>query len=116
MKELEWSQQFSNYKSMGIFADAQGPQSLVGSGQSLNSSEILWLSSSPDPIKNEGARDVTTFSPIITLWKLSVAMETRVLTDLAQNIMQSFPHPNNASDKICLEFAHWSQGYSCLKV
>ena len=24
MKELEWSQDFSNYKSMGIFQDAQG--------------------------------------------------------------------------------------------
>ena len=35
MKELECSQDFSHYKSMGIFPDAQGqltPQSLVGSG------------------------------------------------------------------------------------
>ena len=35
MKELECSQDFSNYKSMGIFPDAQGqltPQSLVPSG------------------------------------------------------------------------------------
>ena len=29
-------------------------------------------------IKNEGARVFTTFSPIITLWELFVAMETRV--------------------------------------
>ena len=36
MKELECSQDFSHYKSMGIFPDAQGqltPQSLVRSGQ-----------------------------------------------------------------------------------
>ena len=32
-----------------------------------------------DPIKNEGARVFTTFSPIIYLWELSVAMDTRVL-------------------------------------
>ena len=35
MKELEWSQDFSHYKSMGIFQIAQGqltPQSLVRSG------------------------------------------------------------------------------------
>ena len=35
MKELECSQDFSHYKSMGIFPDAQGqlsPQSLVQSG------------------------------------------------------------------------------------
>ena len=29
-----------------------------------------------DPIKKEGARVLTRFSPIITLWELSVAMET----------------------------------------
>ena len=44
MKELECSQTFSHYKSMGIFPDAQGqltPQSLVRSSQILNSSEML---------------------------------------------------------------------------
>ena len=43
MKELEWSQDFSQYKSMGIFQDAQGhlaPQSLVESGPNWNLSEI----------------------------------------------------------------------------
>ena len=50
MKELECSQDFSYYKSMGIFQDAQGqltPQSLVESGPNSNLSEILWLSSLP---------------------------------------------------------------------
>ena len=44
MKELECSQDFSHYKSMGIFPDAQGqltPQSLVRSGRTSNSSEML---------------------------------------------------------------------------
>ena len=44
MKELECSQNFSHYKSMGIFPDAQGqltPQSLVRSGPNSNSSEML---------------------------------------------------------------------------
>ena len=43
MKELECSQ---DYKSMGIFPDAQGqltPQSLVRSGRISNSSEMLWM-------------------------------------------------------------------------
>ena len=31
-----------------------------------------------DPIKNEGPRVFTTFPPIINLWELSVAMDTRV--------------------------------------
>ena len=46
MKELECSQDFSHYKSMGIFPDAQGqltPQSLVRSGRISNSSEMLWM-------------------------------------------------------------------------
>ena len=68
MKALECSQDFSHYKSMGIFPDAQGqltPQSLVRSGQISNSSEMLWMSLlsgkyEEDPIKNEGARVVTT--------------------------------------------------------
>ena len=44
MKELECSQDFSHYKSMGIFPDSQGqltPQSLVRSGRISNSSEML---------------------------------------------------------------------------
>ena len=44
MKELECSQDYSHYKSMGISPDAQGqltPQSLVRSGQILNSSEMF---------------------------------------------------------------------------
>ena len=31
-----------------------------------------------DPIENEVARVLTNFFPIITLWELSAAMETRV--------------------------------------
>ena len=54
LKELECSQDFSYYKSMGIFQDAQGqltPQSLVKSGPNSNLSEILWLSSLPVSMK-----------------------------------------------------------------
>ena len=44
MKEQECSQDFSHYKSIGIFPDAQGQlalQSLVESGQISNSIEML---------------------------------------------------------------------------
>ena len=46
MKELEFSQDFSHYKSMGIFPDAQGqltPQSLVRSGRISNSFGVLLM-------------------------------------------------------------------------
>ena len=71
MKELECSQDFSHYKSMGIFPDAQGqltPQSLVRSGRISNSVRYYGCSRyckyEEDPIKNEGARVDTTFSPL----------------------------------------------------
>ena len=65
---------FSPYKSMGFFSYAQGqltPQSVVQSGRISNSSEMLWIMDvlvtckyEEDPIKNEGARVLTTFSPL----------------------------------------------------
>ena len=68
---------FSHYKSMGIFPDAQGqltPQSEVEPGRNSNSSEILLIrdimvvlvipKNEEDPIKNEAAREATTFSPL----------------------------------------------------
>ena len=45
---------FSQYKSMGIFSDAQGqltPQSLIKPGRNSNSSMILWLSLLPASMK-----------------------------------------------------------------
>ena len=54
MKELECSQDFSHYKSMGIFPDAQGqltPQSLVRSGRISNSSEMLYMFLLPASMK-----------------------------------------------------------------
>ena len=54
LKELECSQDFSHYKSMGIFPDAQGqltPQSLVRSGRISNSSDMLWMFSLPASTK-----------------------------------------------------------------
>ena len=54
MKELECSQDFSQYKSMGIFPDPQGqltPQSLVQSSRISNSSEMLWMFLLPASMK-----------------------------------------------------------------
>ena len=53
-KMVECSQDFSHYKSMGIFPEAQGqltPQSLVRSGRISNSSEMLWMFSLPASMK-----------------------------------------------------------------
>ena len=68
MKELECSQDFSHYKSMGIFPDAQGQltrQSLARFGQVSNIVRdvvdvLVTCQYEEDPIKNEGARVFTT--------------------------------------------------------
>ena len=54
MKELECSQDFSRYTSIGIFPDAQGQltlQSLVRSGRISNSSEMIWMFLLPASMK-----------------------------------------------------------------
>ena len=51
MKELDCSQDFSHYKSIGIFPDVQGlltPQSLIRSSRISNPSEMLWMFSLPE--------------------------------------------------------------------
>ena len=48
MKALEWLYNFSVYKSMGFFQDAQGqltPQSLIQSYEISKPYKILWMSS-----------------------------------------------------------------------
>ena len=37
-------------------------------------------------------------------------------SDLDQNLLKPFPHPNDASDIISFKSADWLQRYSCLKV
>ena len=74
MKELECSQDFSHYKSMGIFTDAQGqltPQSLVRSGRISNSSEMLWMFLLPASMKKIQSKTRTVrgsdYSPAVEL-------------------------------------------------
>ena len=72
MKELECSQDFSLYKSMGIFPDAQGQLNSAVLGPIWPNFELfrdimhvlVTCKFEEDPIKNEGARVFTTFSPL----------------------------------------------------
>ena len=47
-----------------------------------------------------GEEDFFYVFPIVSLWELSVAMETRVLIRPGPKPNATFPHPNDASDKI----------------
>ena len=122
--KLECSQDFSHYKSMGIFLYAQGqltPQSMVRSCRISNSSEMLWMSSLPASMKNirsknEGARVFTIFSSLLPYGSYLLQWKPEFKCYLVQNLMQSIPHPNNASDKIWLNSECWLRRYSYLKV
>ena len=60
-----------------------------------------------DPIKNEGARVDTTFSPLLHYGTYPLPWTSEFCSDLAQNLMQPSPHPNDVSDKISIRLAHW---------
>ena len=105
MKELECSQDYSHYKSMGIFPDAQGQltlQSLVRSGRITDPSEMLWMFSLPASMKKirskmkalECSQHFPHYNPMG-----AIRCHGHQSSDLAQNLMQPFPHPNDASDK-----------------
>ena len=61
---------------------------------------LVACKSEEDPIKNEGALSVDKTFLIITLWELSGATKPEFRSDRAKNLMQPFPYPNYASDKI----------------
>ena len=91
MKELECLQDFSHYKSMGIFPDAQGQltlQSLVRSGR------ISLLPASIKKIRSKmKALECSQHFPIITLYELFVATETRVPILPGPKLNAINPHP-----------------------
>ena len=99
-EKMRWHS-FPHYKSMGIFYDAQGQLTLlsvVRSGQISNSWKLLCMSSLPASIKRIRSKTGEKtwwrpFPPIITLWELSVAIETRVLTWSAPKPNAAFPPP-----------------------
>ena len=94
---------------MGIFPDAQGqltPQSLVRSGQISNSSEMLWMFSLPASMRKilskMKALEWTQHFPHYNPMGYLLPWKPEFQSYLVQNLMQSIPHPNDASDKIWL--------------
>ena len=69
-----------------------------------------------DPIKNEGARVLITFFPLLPYGSYPLPWTPEFQSDLAQNLMQPFPHPNGGSDKILLRLAHCLRRHSSLKM
>ena len=82
-----------------MFSNAKGqltPKSVIGPGQISNSSEIPCTSSLPASIKRirkQPRKRGNTVIPSITLWELSVAMETKVLNRFVPKYNTAFPQP-----------------------
>ena len=55
-----------------------------------------------DPIKNCRENVMTLFSPLQPYGSYPLPWKPEFWSDLHQNLMQPFPHPNDASDKIWL--------------
>ena len=124
MKELECSQDFSHYKSILIFPDAQGQltwKSLIRFCPISYSSEMLWMSSLPASMKKiqskmkvlECSQHFPHYNP---MGAICCHGNQEFQSYLVQNLMQSIPHPNDAPDKIWLRLAHWLRRYSSLKM
>ena len=73
------------------------------------------MSSLPASIKMIGSKTTEKrwrhHFPIRIQWGISDVMETRVWTNLPQNLMQPFPHPNDATHKIWSRLTNWLQRY-----
>ena len=85
MKALECSRDFSHYKYVDFSSCSRAANSAVHSPIWPNFKHVrdimdvlVTCKYEEDPIKNEGVKSVHSIFPIITLWELSVAMETRV--------------------------------------
>ena len=98
MKELECSQDFFHYKSMGIFPDAQGqltPQGLVRPGRISNSSEIVWMFSFPASMKKIRSKmkglECSQHFPYSNHMGAIRCNDTRVPIRSGPNLMQPFP-------------------------
>ena len=92
MNELEGSQHFSHYKSMRIFPDRAANSAVLGpiwpNFELIPDvmDVLVTCKNKEDPIKS-GHK----IFPIITLWELSVAMETRVLIRSGPKLIAVFP-------------------------
>ena len=93
---------------MGIFQDAQGqltPQSLVRSGRISNSSEMLWMFSVPASMKKIRSKMKAlewsqAFSHYNSMGAIRCHGNQSSNPIWPKNLLQLFPHPSDASDKI----------------
>ena len=77
---------------------------------------IITFKYEKDRMKNRREKVETPFSPLQPYGRFLLPWKPEFWSDLIQNIIQPFPQPNDASDKIWFRSTDWFQRYSCLKV
>ena len=94
---------------------------MIRSGRNANSSEILYMSSLPASIKRIGSKATEKrWRHHFPHYKLMGAFychgNQSFVPICPQNLMQPFPHPNDATHKIWSRLANWLQRYSSSNV
>ena len=64
-----------------------------------------------DRIKNNREKVETSFSPLLVNGGFLLLWKPEFWSNLIQNLMQPFPHPNDATHKIWSRLANWLQRY-----
>ena len=123
MNELAWRHHFPIITLSEIFQTTRAANSVV--------SGLIWpkfilirdfihvlitCKYKKDRIKKQPRKGRDIIFPIISQWGASAAMETSVLSQSPQDLMQPFPHPYDATHKIWSRLANWLQGSSSSKV
>ena len=114
-KMLSCPQHFLHYKSSGKSFGGQGrvaPKVIVRSSWKSNSAQMLPLSSILASLTKFRSNINHSISPVICLYELLVAMETRVL--ICSPL--PFTNLNDATHRIWSRLVNWSWRYSSLKV
>ena len=105
------------------FSDAQVQITLVlvsVSGRNLNPSKLSCMSSLPARMRMIRSKmkelECSQDFPIKVFGSYPLPWTPEFRSDLAKNLMQPFPHPNDGSYKISLRLANWLRRYSSLKM
>ena len=122
--ERMWWHRFPHYKSMVFFFIRSRAANSIVCGPIRPNFEliqalmhvIVTCKYEKDPIKSIRENMMTSFFPLQLYGSYLLPWKPEFWSDLDQNLLKPFPHPNDASDKISFQSAYRLQRYSCLKV
>ena len=111
---------FSHYMSYGKFFRCSRAANSIVTGPIWPKFELIWnfmhilvtCKYKKNWIKNNREKVKTSFSPLYVNGRFLLPWKPEFWSNLSRNLMQPFPHPNDASYKIWSTLANWPQRYS----